>query len=83
MWDVPRAEVLGMRILGILLILLGLVLWVSPQIPYTKRNTVSVTPSTEITSKEERMAVVPHPVAALIAGAGILVLVLAGIGRRA
>ena len=75
-----QQAVWGMRILGILLILLGLVLWVSPQIPYTKRTRISVTPSTEITSKEERMLVMPRPVAALIAGAGVLVLVL--VGRR-
>jgi hypothetical protein len=77
MQDVQQA-VWGMRILGILLILLGLVLWVSPQIRYTKRTRISVTPSTEITSKEQRMLVMPRPVAALIAGAGVLVLVLVG-----
>jgi len=74
---VRRAEALATKILGVLLILLGLVLFVSPQVPYTKRTNVSVTPSTELTAKETRILVVPRPASVLIAGVGVLMLVLA------
>jgi hypothetical protein len=77
MQDVQGAEALWTRILGILLILLGVMLFASPQVWYTKRERIAVSPSTELTSKAERVLVVPRAVAVLIAGAGVAALFLA------
>ena len=74
MLDVQRAEALWLRILGVLLILLGLTLLASPQVWYTERRRIAVSPTTEITSKGERVLVVPRAVAVLVAGAGVAAL---------
>jgi uncharacterized protein YjeT (DUF2065 family) len=77
MQDVRRVEALWVKILGILLILLGLTLFASPQIWYTQRRKVAVSPTTELTSKGERVLVIPRAVAVLIAGAGAVALYFA------
>ena len=77
MLDVQRAEALWMKILGVLLILLGLTLFASPQIWYTQRRSISVSPTTEITSKGERVLVVPRALAAVVAAAGVAALYFA------
>jgi hypothetical protein len=71
--NMQHALRLWMRILGGLLILLGVLLFASPQVPYTHRRTVALTPSTDVTTKEQRILVVPRAVAVLISGAGFLV----------
>ena len=77
MLDVQRAEALWMRILGVLLILLGLTLFASPQVWYTQRRRIAVSPTTEFTSKGERVLVVPRAIAVLVAGAGVAALYFA------
>jgi uncharacterized membrane protein len=72
-----RAEALWLKIIGVLLVLLGVTLLASPQITYTKRETVIHTGSTDITAKRQKTVVVPRPVAALIIGAGLMGFVLA------
>ena len=69
-----------MRILGVLLILLGLVLFASPLIPYMRREKIG---NSRYSVKSERLIVVPRPVAALIVGAGTVVLILATKGEAA
>ena len=49
MQEVRRAEILWLRINGVLLILLGLTLIASPRITYMRKEKVIHTPSTEVT----------------------------------
>jgi uncharacterized membrane protein YfcA len=72
MQDVQQAEALWLKILGVLLILLGLVLFASPRIPYTTREEI---PHTRLKVKREKTIIIPRPVAVVIVGAGVLALV--------
>jgi predicted S18 family serine protease len=74
MLDVQGALALWMKILGVLMILLGLTLLASPQIWYTQRTKVAVSPTTEVTSKGERVMVVPRVAAVVIVAAGFAAL---------
>jgi hypothetical protein len=78
MQEVRRAETLWLRINGVLLILLGLALLVSPRISYTRTEKVIHTPSTEVTAKRQKTIVIPRPVGVLIIGAGVTTLILWG-----
>jgi len=71
--SMQRALGIWTRILGVLLIALGLVLVVSPQVPYIHRKTTNLAPSAEVTTKEQRVFVVPRAVAVVIIAAGSLV----------
>jgi len=77
MRDVQRAEALWMKIIGVLLILLGLTLFASPRISYRAKENVVHTGSIDITANRQKTVVIPRVVAALIVGAGVIVLVLA------
>ena len=77
MRDVQRAEVLWMKIIGVLLILLGLTLFASPRITYHVREKVIHTGSIDVTANRQKTVVVPRVVASLIVGVGAIVLVLA------
>jgi hypothetical protein len=68
-----RALAVWMRILGVLMILLGLLLFASPQVPYIHRTTTALAPSTDVTTHEQRVLVVPRAVAVLILATGSLV----------
>ena len=74
-----RAEALWLRIIGVLLILLGLILFVSPQVRYSNKEKIAHTGSLEITAKRQKVVVVPRPVSFLILGAGAL---LIGVASR-
>src|SRR5439155_6514987 len=82
MRDVQRAEVLWMKIIGVLLILLGLTLFASPRITYHVREKVIHTGSIDVTANRQKTVVVPRVVASLIVGAGAIVLVLASRKRQ-
>jgi len=71
---VHRVEAIWTNILGILLIVLGLTLFVSPYISYSTREQIAHTP---VTVKREKTFVVPRPVAVTILVAGVAALVLA------
>jgi hypothetical protein len=73
-------EALWLRILGTLLIVLGLTLFLGPWVPYTKREPIA---HTRYSATREKAVLVPRPVAALIAGFGVLALVLSGRSRQA
>ena len=77
--DVRRIEAFWLRILGVLLILLGLALLVSPRVAYSERERIA---RTRYTVKREKAILVPGPVAVLIAGSGALVLVLVRTSRN-
>lgn len=68
-----RGEVLWLRIVGVLLMLLGLTLLLAPRIAYTKRERIA---HTQYTARRDKTILVPRPVAVLIAGLGALVLVV-------
>ena len=68
-----RTEALLLKAVGILLILLGLVLFASPYVPYTTRERIRDTP---LTVKREKTLIVPRAVAVLVIAAGVTVLIL-------
>jgi hypothetical protein len=67
-----------MRIIGVLLISLGLVLFASPRIMYSMREKVIHTESMDITAKRKKDIFIPRPVSVLTIGAGAVILILAG-----
>ena len=77
MRDVQRAEALWMKIIGVLLILLGLTLFASPRISYHTKEKVIHTGSIDITANRQKTVVIPRVIASLVVGAGVIVLVLA------
>jgi hypothetical protein len=82
MQDVHRVEAVWTRILGVLLILLGLTLFALPRVSYTARETVIHTQTTDVTAKRQKTITVPLPVSGLIIGLGVLALIYAGRGSR-
>jgi uncharacterized membrane protein YidH (DUF202 family) len=76
-----RTEALWGKILGVLLIVLGITVFASPEISYTRRETVIHTQQTDVTAKRQKILVVPRPVAVLVVGVGIMALVLSS-GKR-
>ena len=61
-----------MRIIGVLLILLGLILFVSPQVRYSSKEKLAHTGSLEITAKRQKVVVIPRAVSVLFVGAGAM-----------
>ena len=77
MRDVQPAEALWTKIIGVLLILLGLALFASPRISYHAKEKVIHTGSIDVTANRQKTVVIPRVAASLIVGAGVIVLVLA------
>jgi hypothetical protein len=77
MHHMRRAEALWLKILGVLLILLGLTLCVSPQITYTTKEKVIYSDSIEVTARRQKTVVIPRAVALLTIAAGVGALILA------
>jgi uncharacterized membrane protein YdcZ (DUF606 family) len=71
-----RAEVLWLKIIGVLLILVGLVLFASPRIIYSAREKVIHTDSVDVTAKRQKTLNIPRPLALLTIAAGIAVIVV-------
>jgi hypothetical protein len=63
-----------MRIVGVLLILLGLILFVSPEVRYSSKENIAHTGSLEIAAKRHKVIVIPRPVSFLIVGAGVILI---------
>lgn len=74
-----KVEALWTKILSVLLILLGLMLFASPQIPYTTREEL---PHTAFKVKREKTIVIPRPVSVAIIAAGVAALILASRSPR-
>ena len=72
-----RAEELWLKIIGVLLILLGMVLFASPTVSYTTREKVVKTGSLGVTAKHQKTVVIPRLVSMLTVGVGFIVLVIA------
>jgi len=70
-WRMSSAEGVWARILGVLLILLGLALFASEPIRYSTQEAIKNTP---LTVKREKTLVNQRPIAVLIVGAGVLAL---------
>ena len=66
-----------MRIIGVLLILLGFVLFVSPQVRYSSKENIAHSGSLEITAKRQKVVEIPRPVSFLVVGAGVMLIVFA------
>ena len=75
--NVTRAEVVLLRVIGVLLILLGATLCLSPQVRYSRTETVIQTRTTKVKAKREKTLLVPRAVSVLIIGTGVLVASLA------
>jgi uncharacterized membrane protein HdeD (DUF308 family) len=71
---VHRVEALWTKIVGILLILLGVMLFASPFISYTTSERIAHTP---LSVKRQKALIVPLPISALIIAAGVVTLILA------
>ena len=69
-----RVEALWTKIVGVLLVILGVIQWLSPLIIYTGRERI---PHTPYTVKREKTILVPAPVAILIIAAGIAAFIIA------
>ena len=67
-----------MRIIGALLILLGLLLFASPRINNRTREKVIHTDSIDVTAKRQKTFLIPRAVSLLTIGAGAVILILAG-----
>jgi len=74
---VRRVEALWLKIIGILLILLGLTLFVSPSITYRTRERVIHTDSIDVTAKRQKTLLIPRAVGALVIIAGVTALIFA------
>ena len=77
-----RPELLWLKIIGVLLILLGIVLFASPTVTYTAREKVINTGSLDVTAKRQKPVVIPRPVAVLIVGVGVGVVALVISARK-
>jgi uncharacterized membrane protein YfcA len=66
-----------LKIVGALLILVGLVLFVSPRITYRTREKVIHSDSINITTKRQKTLIIPRAVALLTIAAGFGTLILA------
>jgi len=66
-----------MRIIGVLLILLGLTLFAAPRIRYTTNEKIIDTQSIEVTAKRQKAVGIPRIVGILTVGTGVLALFLA------
>ena len=75
---VSRAESIWLRIIGVLLILLGLVLLASPAVTYSTKEQFGHTP---LKIKREKTVAIPWPVAVLVITAGVVAFI--GAGRSA
>jgi uncharacterized membrane protein HdeD (DUF308 family) len=74
---VQRAEGLWLKITGVLLILLGLVLFVSPRVNYTTREKVIHTGSVDVTAKRDKTVALPRIFGLLIVAGGVMVIIFA------
>ena len=64
------------RVVGVLLVVLGLVLLVAPDVTYYWRERVLHTPSVDVTARRERVIVIPPVIAVLVIAAGVVTLVM-------
>jgi len=77
MQEMSRAETLWLRIIGVLLILLGLTLFVSPSIKYRTREKIIHTDSIDVTAKREKTITIPRVGGVLVITAGVMALIFA------
>ena len=82
MQKVSRAEILWLKIIGLLLILLGLTLLASPRITYTTKEKVVHSDSIDLIAKREKTILVPRAIALLIAAGGVTTIIFASRASR-
>ena len=71
-----RAEALWLKTIGVLLISVGLLLFVSPRIMYSARQRIIHTNSVDVTAKRQETLTIPRSLALLTIAAGIAVIVV-------
>jgi uncharacterized membrane protein YfcA len=76
------SEALWLKIIGVLLISVGLVLFVSPRIMYSARERIIHTNSVDVTAKREETLAIPRSLALLTIAAGIAVIVVGARKRQ-
>jgi uncharacterized membrane protein YfcA len=69
-------EALWLKTIGVLLIAVGLVLFVSPRIMYSARERIIHTNSVDVTAKRQETLAIPRSLALLTIAAGIAVIVV-------
>ena len=74
-----HAEVWLLRIVGVLLMLLGLAFLLAPRVAYTTRERIG---HTRFTAKREKAILIPRPLAVLIMSSGVVILVFSYSARR-
>ena len=74
-----RVEALWTKIVGTLLILLGVTLFASPFISYRASERLAHTP---MSVKREKTLIVPRPISAIIIAGGVVTLILASRSPR-
>ncbi len=79
---VSRAESLWLKIIGLLLILLGLTLFASPRIIYTTKEKVVHSDSIDLIAKRQKIIQVPRAIALLIVAGGVTALIFASRAPR-
>jgi hypothetical protein len=72
-----RAETVWLKIIGVLLMFLGLTLVVSPRITYTTRERVVHTDAMDITAKRQKTLVIPRLIGGFVIAAGVTARVFA------
>jgi uncharacterized membrane protein YidH (DUF202 family) len=72
--DVRRVEAIWTKIIGVLVILIGLALLASPEVTYTTHERI---PHTRYSVKREGTLIVPRAAAVLVIGAGVTTLIIA------
>jgi hypothetical protein len=70
---VGRLELLGLRIVSVLLVLLGITLFLSPRIAYTTHEKIR---STQYKVQRDQVILVRRPVAVAVAAGGVLIWIL-------
>jgi len=76
--DLQKAEILWMRIIGVLLILLGLTLFAVRRITYTTTEKIIDPRSVDLTAKQQKSIGIHRTTSVLVVAAGVIVLVVAG-----
>jgi hypothetical protein len=82
MQEMHRVEAILIKIVGVLVILLGLLLFASPQVTYTRRESAIHSETVDVTARRQKTLMIPRPVSVAIVTAGVVTLILASRNQR-
>ena len=72
-----RIESLWLKIIGVLLILLGLTIFISPRITYNTKETLVHTGSLDVTTKTPKTIFIPRAAGVIVVAIGAIAVVVA------